>query len=115
MTTYSGVIGKNELAEVRIQSRSFYKLNLILLGFVILTAFAYIFLANFTVAQKYGLNLRKNELNAFNAQAGFLNDEYQSDQDMEALLLFAKKSGMIEAKDTDSILQDRDLALSPAN
>ena len=76
---------------------------------------AYVFLANFTVAQKYGLNLRKNELNALNAQTGSLNNEYQSDRDMEALLLFAKRSGMVEAKDIDSILQDRDFALTLPN
>ena len=92
---------------------TYYKLNLVLLGSVILMAFVYIFLANFVVAQKYGFNLRKNELNALNAQARSLNNEYKSDQDMEVLLLFAQKSGMVEAKDIDSILQDRDVALSP--
>lgn len=115
MTTYSGVVGKNVLAEVRIQSRSFYRLNLVLLISVVLMVFAYIFLANFIVIQKYGLNLRKNELNALNAQAGSLNNEYQSDQDTEALLLFAKKSGMVEAKDIDSILQNQDFAISLPN
>lgn len=78
-------------------------------------AFAYIFSANFVVAQKYGLNLRKNELNALNAQAGSLNNEYQSDQDLEVLLLFAKRSGMVEAKDIESILQDRNFALNHRN
>ncbi len=92
---------------------TYYKLNLVLLGSVILMVFVYIFLANFVVAQKYGFNLRKNELNALNAQARSLNNEYKSDQDMEVLLLFAQKSGMVEAKDIDSILQDRDVALSP--
>ena len=115
MTTYSGVIGKNELAETRIHSHSFYKLNLILLGFLILMAFAYVFLANFVVAQKYGFNLRKNELNALNAQTRYLNKEHESDQGMEALLLFAQKSGMVEAKEVDSILQDRDFALGSSN
>lgn len=80
---------------------------------VIWLALIYIFLANFVVAQKYGLNLRKHELNAVNVKTGFLNNEYQSDQNPEALLVFAKKLGMIEAKEVDSILQDRDFALSP--
>lgn len=112
LTTYSGIIGKNELAEVRIQNRLFYKLNFVLLILAILIAFAYIFLANFIVAQKYSLNLRKNEFNTLNAQIGLLNKEYQSDQDTKALLLFTKRTGMVEARDIDSILQDRDFALT---
>lgn len=115
MTTYSGIIGKNELAEVRIQNHLFYKLNLVLLILAILIAFAYIFLANFIVAQKYNLNLRKNEFNTLNAQIGLLNKEYQSDQDTEALLLFTKRTGMVEARDIDSILQDGDFALTLPN
>jgi hypothetical protein len=115
MTTYSNIIGKNVLADISIQSRLFYKLNLVLLISAIFMAFAYIFLANFIVAQKYSLNLRKNELNALNAQTELLNNEYQLDQDLKALLLFTERSGMIEAKDIDSILQDRGFALGQPN
>lgn len=112
MTTYSGVIGKRELAAVNIDGRSYYRLNVGLLLSLVLLAFAYVFLANLNVAQKYSLNMRRSEFNTLNARM-VSEDQNLVGTDLESLLSFAQKSGMVEAKDHDSILQDGNFALTP--
>lgn len=114
MTTYSGVIGKNELAATSENSRFYYRANLVLLAIAILSLAAYIFLANFLVAQRYSLNLRRGEANALSAPAVSQN-KHRADLNLETLMLFAQKSGMIEARDTESILQERSFALTQPN
>lgn len=71
---------------------------------------AYIFLANFLAAEKYAVGISKKELyslGGLEARSG-LN---MAETDIDNLLIFAQKSGMIEAKDVDSIIQDRNFAL----
>lgn len=110
MTTYSGVIAKNDLVATKINRRTVYRSNFILLTLIILLAVAYVFLANLYVAQKYSLNLRKNELSTLNAQIVF-QGQNSADLDREALLLFAHKYNMVEVKDSDSIVQERNFAV----
>ena len=112
VTTYSGVIGRRGMAAVKIGGYSFFRLNIALLLLLVLLMTAYIFLANLRVAWEYSLNSRKNQLNALNARPLSQNIN-SANPDLETLLLFARKSGMIEAKDANSILQDRNFALTP--
>ena len=111
MTTYSATIGKGNLALARIEKPSVYKLNLALVTILITSAVAFVFMANLRVAREYSLNLNRNKLGALNAQ-NVSQDQSSANPDLEALLLFAQKSGMIEAKDVASILQDGNFALN---
>ena len=99
------------MALARTEKPSVYKLNLALLIILIISAVAFVFMANLRVAREYSLNLHRNKLNVLNAQ-NVSQDQSSANPDLEALLLFAQKSGMIEAKDVDSILQDGNFALN---
>lgn len=73
---------------------------------------AYIALANFLVSQKYVVTARKAEINRLSASVGAHSQEL-IDNDLEALLLFAQKSGMVETKDASHILEEGSFALTP--
>jgi len=112
VTTYSGVLGKRDLVLAQTGGYSVYKLNLGLLLATVMLAGTYIFLANFAVAQKYSLGFNKNKLNNLIATT-VLEERFTNNNDVGSLLIFAQKSGMVEAKDTESILQDRNFAITP--
>src|SRR3989344_4652595 len=113
MTTYSATIGKGNLAIARIERPSVYKLNFVLLIILIISAVAFVFMANLRVAWEYSLNLDRNKLSTLNTQS-VSQDQSSANPDLEALLLFAQESGMIEAKDVSSILQDGSFAMEPS-
>lgn len=112
MSAYSAVISKSNLAVAKTEGPSVYGFNFILLTLMVISTIAYIFLANLQVTWEYSLNSRKNKQNVLNAQTISRNQGF-AEPSLEAVLLFAQKSGMVEAKETDSILQDRNFALTP--
>lgn len=89
-----------------------FKLNLILLFVAVLTLIGYVFLSNFLTSQKYALNLRKYEFNQLSALSAADNRNATDKQDLNGLMIFAQKSGMVEAKDIGVILEDGNFALS---
>lgn len=114
MTTYSATISKNNLAVARIERPSVHRLNLALLAILIMLAGAFVFLANLRVAWEYSLNMQRSRLSALNAKS-VLQDQSSTNSSLEALLLFTQKTGMVEAKDVGSILQDGNFALIKTN
>ena len=80
---------------------------------VIILVAGYIFLANFVVSQRYALEMHKKELNALSAKSSIIAKG--GEVDLKELLLYAQKSGMVESKDTNSIIQDRSFAIIPLN
>jgi len=101
----------NKTQEATVVS-SVYKVNLFLLVMASLMLFSYIFLSNFVTSQAYALNVRKSEFNQLSAVAAANNMEVPDQQDLNALMTFAQKSGMVEAKDIGVILEDGNFALS---
>ncbi|MDP2664661.1 MAG: hypothetical protein Q8O97_01695 [bacterium] len=117
MTVYSGVLSrplqikdKHRAVSVKIEHASVFRLNLVLLLMAAITIVAYVFISNLLVAQRYALNLRKSELSQLNAKLA-AKDQYGGGEDLKALLRFAQNSGLVEAKDTDSILENDGLAI----
>ena len=118
MTVYSGVLSrplqikdKHRAVSVKIENATILKLNLVLLFIAAVTIVAYVFISNLLVAQKYALNLRKSELSQLNAKLT-VEDRYGGGE-LEVLFRFAQNHGLIEAKDTDSILEKDGFAILP--
>ena len=112
MTVYSGVINKNTLATVKavkIDQPSIYRLNFVLLSAAVILFVSYVFLANFLAAQKYSFELRQKEFRAFNSTVAVPSGGVK-ELTMEELASYARRAGMVEAKDTDSILQNSGFA-----
>ncbi|MBI2062976.1 MAG: hypothetical protein HYT61_01910 [Candidatus Yanofskybacteria bacterium] len=92
------------------ENSSVYRFNLILVAMAIVAMTTYIFLSNLLVSQRYALGLRWSELNRLNA--GLLTEEQQGvSYNMKELLIYGQKSGLIEAKDIDSILENDGFAV----
>ena len=112
MTVYTGVIGKNTLIGTKTNQPVAYRLNLTLFMAAVVLFMAYIFLANFLVTQKYSVELRKKEFRTISSSTANPKPSIK-ETSMEELLTFARSTGMVEAKDTDSIMQNRGFAVSP--
>lgn len=113
MTVYSNTASGFVIRTIKVEQPSVYKLNYILSAAVVILIVGYTFLANLLVSQKYTLEVRKRELNALATMTKGKNDS--EFPDLTELLLYAQKSGMIESKDTESIIQDGNFALTSAN
>ena len=113
MTVYSNTANRFIIRAIKVEQPSVYKLNYILSAAVVILIVSYTFLANLLVSQKYTLEVHKKELNTLATMTNGQNDS--ETPDLNELLLYAQKSGMIESKDTESIIQDGNLALTPAN
>ena len=100
------------MAVAKIGRSSVHKLNAVLLGAVLLFIAGYVFLANFTVYQKYTFDLRKNE---FNSLSTVITKQGNDILDLNELLYYAQRSGMVESKDAESIVIDGNFALTPMN
>ncbi len=69
-------------------------------------------MSNFLVYQRYALSTQKVKFNQLNAK--LLTEKQHGDySDLRGLTLFAQKSGLVEAKDTDSILENDGFAVLP--
>lgn len=112
MTTYSHAVNR-PVAMTEPRRFSVHGLNYFLLILAVFSVLSYIFLANFFVAQKYQISSGKKQLNSLAAEA--IGKDHDSSLDLNELLLFAHKSGMIESKDADSIMRDGGFALTPSN
>lgn len=130
MTVYSGILsrpfrqvyafakpsadkqGRRQAVSIRIEHTSVFRLNLILLLIAAFIILAGVFISNLLVAQRYALNLRKSELGQLNAMLA-AEDQYGGGEDLRALLRFAQNSGLVEAKDIDSILEKDGFAVLP--
>ncbi|MEK7151484.1 MAG: hypothetical protein AAB784_02095 [Patescibacteria group bacterium] len=86
---------------------------MVLLLSAVVFALSYVFLANFLVSQKYSLNIKRVEASILHANLPSTAN-YGTPEDLGAILLFAQKNGMIEARDVNSIIQDRNFALDIA-
>ncbi len=72
----------------------------------------YVIMSTFLVYQRYALGTHKAEFNQLNANL-LVEKQNGADSDLKALTLFAKKSGLVEAKDADSILKNDGFAVLP--
>lgn len=109
MTVYTGVLNRYRVTQVKTEYGHLRRLNLILAEMAVVVVIIYVFLSNLLVSQKYSLILHKEELNQLNAK--LLMQKHESDYGMEGLLIFARKSGLIEAKDSSSILRNDGFAI----
>ncbi len=91
------------------ESPRMYKINLVLSILVLVMIVGYVSIANFTIAQRYMLDVRKTQFNSISAELSSTN---AGNTDLKQLLLFANQSGMVEAKDTATIIQNSGFALS---
>jgi hypothetical protein len=66
-------------------------------------------LSNFLVSQKYILSLRRQQLNQLSTE---LLNESTKHEGMDDLLSFVRTSGMVEAKDISTVLEESSVALS---
>jgi hypothetical protein len=90
-----------------------FKLNVFLLITASSMLLSYIFLSNFVTSQKYALNMKKAEFNQLSAVTASDNKNISDKQDLNSLMTFAQKAGMVEAKDSGKImLEDGNFALS---
>ncbi len=78
---------------------------LFIAGFFLLV---YVFLANFLVSQKYGLVLKRSQLHGLSSQ-GLIGD---GEPDIKEIMQFAEKTGMVEAKNPGSLVDDSKFAIS---
>lgn len=131
MAAYSGVAG-SKLAAVRfgedkfhesplwksqrrivsakeVPASAFFRVNLVLVFLALASVLFYIFLSNFLVSQKYLLNLRRQQFNQLSAE---LSSESVGHSRINDLLSFVRASGMVEAVDAGTILEDSGVALS---
>ena len=97
------------------RSGKFSKLNLALaigaLSFVV----SYIFISNFVVSQRYALDAAKLELGGVSADLAVEKDGKATEPAITKVLDYAQNSGMIEAKASDSIVEDSGFAISNPN
>ncbi|MEX1064223.1 MAG: hypothetical protein WD898_01985 [Candidatus Paceibacterota bacterium] len=110
MTVYSGTINQSKTSAVKIESTPIFGINLILVVLLLAGVVGYIFLSNFITSQKYSLGVLKKEFNQVSAAASIERDT--TDYDIPELLEFAQSAGMIEAKDTGTVLEESGFALS---
>lgn len=82
------------------------KINIILLAVATLAVLAYVVLSNVLVSRRYLLNSLKAEFGRESAQSINTNSE----PNIESLINFAENAGMVEAKDTATILMDSTFA-----
>ena len=112
MTVYSGVLTRHQAVSVKIERASVLRLNLFLILIAAIVVITYVFMSNFLVYQKYTLSTHKAEFNQLNAKLP-VGKQYGADSDLGGLTLFAKKFGLVEAKDTNSILENDGFAVLP--
>lgn len=112
MTVYSAVLARHQTvqASARVENKLVFRLNSALLLATVFFAALYVFASNFLVAQRYSLDARKTQFNQLNTQLD-VEIGYDTAPVLKGLLIFAQKSGMVEAKDTDSILQKEGFAI----
>lgn len=79
---------------------------------MIVTVFAYVFLANLLVSQKYSLDVLKRQYNKQSASLAAASIQNENDYDIGSLLTHAQKTGMVEAKNTDSVMSDAGVAFT---
>lgn len=83
------------------------KLNILLSAVVLLVILVYVIISNALISQKYLLNSLRAEFSRASIQSAGANSE----KNIESLIHFAENAGMIEAKDTATILMDSGFAL----
>ncbi len=112
MTSYSAVIGVQKSAVSFHQERpGLYRSSLVLIMLASAMMLGYVFLANFLVSQRYVVSARKSQFHqlSLTQPASSLGAD---DAGIKELLQFAQKSGMVEAKGSDTIIEDLGVALS---
>ena len=87
------------------------KINLVLLGILVMTIMIYIFISNLLAFQKYSISTSKAELHQLSAELAARSQQRDSGQDLPKLLLFARQAGFVEIKDADYVLQGEDFAV----
>lgn len=83
-------------------------LNLGLTAASLAAFLVYIFLTNYFVSQKYSLNLMRIDLSRANLNLEIRNAEIENIVSLESLYSFAQKTGMVEAKETESVFASSD-------
>ncbi len=110
MTVYSGTINQNKAVEGRVGHLSLFGANLILAVLLVAGIVVYISLSNFITSQRYSLGVLKKQFNQVGATSSIERDA--AEYDIPELLEFAQSAGMIEAKDTGTVLEESGVALS---
>ena len=99
------------MAGVKIDQSSIYRFNFVLLVAAAILFTVYVFLANFLAAQKYSFELHQKKFRVLNSTIAEPS-EVIKELTLEELASYAGRAGMVEAKDTDSILQNSGFAAS---
>ena len=90
--------------------RFVFVLNLILTCLIFVGIAGYIFLSNHISARRYQLVILKKQFNQISASASI--EKEQLNYNLEELMDFARLTGMVEAKDTITVLEESGVALS---
>jgi len=75
----------------------------------------YVLMANLIISQRYVLESRRARFDQISVSSVESGPAIGGDDELNALLIFARNTGMVEAKDTAVILNDSDFALSGAD
>lgn len=101
---------KHRAVYIKIEHTPVFRSNLILLLIATITIVVYVFISNLLVAQRYALNLHKSEINQLNVKLTVEGRDNRGEE-LGVLLHFAQNYGLVEAKDTDSILEKDGFAI----
>jgi hypothetical protein len=89
---------------------TFFRLNVVLMLLMLASIFSYLFLSNLLVSERYSLSLRKQKFNQLSAE--LTSESMQKTNRVDDLLSFVKTSGMVEAKDINTVTEENGFALS---
>ena len=89
---------------------TFFRLNVVLMLLMLASIFSYLFLSNLLVSERYSLSLRKQKFNQLSAE--LTSESMQKTNRVDDLLSFVKASGMVEAKDINTVTEENGFALS---
>jgi len=106
LTAYSRVLINKPVAlgkTIVWQSNSIIRWNLMLASGLLLMFLTYIFLSNYLVSQRYSGTLLHRELNKANINLELQGSSKEGQISLDSLYFYAKKNGMVEAKDVESI------------
>ena len=91
---------------------------LINIGLVVLCALSvliFVFYSNRVVSEKYAVNLLQRQLNKASVDLDLINADIERVYNIESLTAYAKSTGMVEAKEMQSIFENGSVALGTAN
>lgn len=90
----------------------FGRVSLVLSTIALALIVFYLFISNFIVSQKYALNAARLELGGVSVDLAVEGSGEAMEPAITKIINYAQNSGMIEARATDSIVEDSGFAVS---